>query len=207
MNQAVMVFSNSAARTAAITSPLEGMLTWLEDVNRYEFYNGTSWGSPFGLTQIINQTIGTAVTSVTISNCFSATYDAYKIIVSGGVASGNNAILRFQLGSAANGHSDALIYSSYVGSPGVASLITADAASFRFAGVGQTTGLYANFELFSPFLTRPTLFHATYSDDTNTGTVSGSQTSSTSFTGGTLSVESGTMTGGNIAVYGYRKVA
>jgi hypothetical protein len=43
MNQAVMVFSNSAARTAAITSPVEGMMTWLEDVNRYESYNGTSW--------------------------------------------------------------------------------------------------------------------------------------------------------------------
>jgi hypothetical protein len=43
MNQSVMVFSNSTARSAALTSPLEGMLTWLEDVNRYESYNGTSW--------------------------------------------------------------------------------------------------------------------------------------------------------------------
>jgi hypothetical protein len=42
MNQSVMVFSNSAARTAAITSPVEGMLTWLEDVNRYEVYT-TTW--------------------------------------------------------------------------------------------------------------------------------------------------------------------
>jgi hypothetical protein len=43
MNQSVMVFSNSTARSAALTSPLEGMLTWLEDVNRYESYNGTAW--------------------------------------------------------------------------------------------------------------------------------------------------------------------
>jgi hypothetical protein len=43
MNQSVMVFSNSTARSAAIPSPLEGMLTWLEDLNKYENYNGTSW--------------------------------------------------------------------------------------------------------------------------------------------------------------------
>jgi hypothetical protein len=43
MNQSVMVFSNATARSAAITSPLEGMLTWLEDLNRYENYNGSAW--------------------------------------------------------------------------------------------------------------------------------------------------------------------
>lgn len=43
MNQSVMVFSNSTARAAALTSPVEGMLTWLEDVNRYENYNGSAW--------------------------------------------------------------------------------------------------------------------------------------------------------------------
>jgi hypothetical protein len=43
MNQSVMVFSNAAARTAAITSPVEGMLTWLEDVDRYEAYSLGAW--------------------------------------------------------------------------------------------------------------------------------------------------------------------
>jgi hypothetical protein len=43
MNQSVMVFSNATARAAALTSPLEGMLTWLEDLNRYESYNGSAW--------------------------------------------------------------------------------------------------------------------------------------------------------------------
>jgi hypothetical protein len=58
MNQSVMVFSNSAARTAAITSPLEGMLTWLEDVNRYEVYT-TSW------VQLINPNAWTSYTPTT----------------------------------------------------------------------------------------------------------------------------------------------
>lgn len=43
MNQAVISFSNSTARSSAITSPVEGMLTYLEDVNTFQFYNGTAW--------------------------------------------------------------------------------------------------------------------------------------------------------------------
>jgi len=43
MNQSVMVFSNSTARAAALTAPVEGMLTWLQDTNKYENYNGTAW--------------------------------------------------------------------------------------------------------------------------------------------------------------------
>jgi hypothetical protein len=43
MNQSVMVFASSAARTSAIASPTEGMLTWLEDGNRFEYYSGSAW--------------------------------------------------------------------------------------------------------------------------------------------------------------------
>lgn len=43
MNQSVMVFATSTARATAITSPVEGMLTWLQDSNRYQFYSGTAW--------------------------------------------------------------------------------------------------------------------------------------------------------------------
>jgi formylmethanofuran dehydrogenase subunit A len=43
MNQSVMVFSSSTARASAITSPVEGMMTYLEDTNRFQFYNGTAW--------------------------------------------------------------------------------------------------------------------------------------------------------------------
>jgi hypothetical protein len=43
MRQSVMVFSNSTSRASAITSPNEGMLTWLEDVNKYQYYSGSAW--------------------------------------------------------------------------------------------------------------------------------------------------------------------
>ena len=43
MNQAVITFTNSAARTSAITSPVEGMVTYLADTDTYQFWNGSAW--------------------------------------------------------------------------------------------------------------------------------------------------------------------
>jgi hypothetical protein len=42
---------------------------------------------PGGLTLISTTTIGTTVSSITVSGAFSATYDNYKIVVSGGTGS------------------------------------------------------------------------------------------------------------------------
>jgi hypothetical protein len=43
MDQSVMTFASSAARTSAIASPVEGMITYLEDTNTYETWNGSAW--------------------------------------------------------------------------------------------------------------------------------------------------------------------
>jgi len=43
MDQAVMVFADAAARTAALGSPSEGMVTYLEDTDSLELYT-TVWG-------------------------------------------------------------------------------------------------------------------------------------------------------------------
>ena len=43
MNQSVMVFADSTARSAALTSPTEGMLTYLESDNSLYLYTGSSW--------------------------------------------------------------------------------------------------------------------------------------------------------------------
>jgi hypothetical protein len=39
MQQSIAVFSNAAARTSAITSPVEGQVTYLEDSNSYQYWN------------------------------------------------------------------------------------------------------------------------------------------------------------------------
>ena len=43
MNQSVIVFADSAARTTAIHSPVTGMLTYLEDTSAYESWNGSAY--------------------------------------------------------------------------------------------------------------------------------------------------------------------
>jgi hypothetical protein len=42
-NQTVMVFPSDAVRSTAIVVPLEGMLSWVEDDNKYQYYDGASW--------------------------------------------------------------------------------------------------------------------------------------------------------------------
>ena len=43
MNQSVITFSNSTARGSAITTPVEGMITYLEDTQTYESWDGAAW--------------------------------------------------------------------------------------------------------------------------------------------------------------------
>ena len=43
MQQTVMYFASTTARGSAITSPVEGMVAYLEDSNTYTFWNGSAW--------------------------------------------------------------------------------------------------------------------------------------------------------------------
>lgn len=39
----VLRFASALTRGATLTAPAEGMLTWLQDVNRLDLYDGTGW--------------------------------------------------------------------------------------------------------------------------------------------------------------------
>ncbi len=43
MDQSVMVFADGAARTTAIGTPVEGMLTYLESTGAYEYFDGADY--------------------------------------------------------------------------------------------------------------------------------------------------------------------
>lgn len=57
-DQVVMVFASSSARSSAVSSPSEGMVSYLSDTNAIEFYDGSSWS---GLGDITGVTAGTAM--------------------------------------------------------------------------------------------------------------------------------------------------
>jgi len=210
MNQAVIVFSSSATRAAAIPSPTEGMLTWLQDTNKYEYYNELgAWvtlGAP-GLELIKVETIGTAVSSIPVASAFSTTYDNYKIIIQGGTAS-TTGDLSIQMTGAVTGY-----YS------GTVRVVAAGTGSFTGQSnqasmeIGRyTTGTNqpsATLEIMAPFqAARTTMTSTSIFGDTTNGPfrqIAGFLNNTSSYTGFTILAGSGTLTGGTISVYGYRK--
>lgn len=71
--QGVWVFADSAARTAAVTSPQEGNTSFLKDTNALEIYDGAAWVA-YGSGDITGVTAGTGISgggtsgAVTITN-------------------------------------------------------------------------------------------------------------------------------------------
>jgi hypothetical protein len=43
MQQAVSTFADATARSTQLTSPLEGQVTYLQDVKKLQYWNGSSW--------------------------------------------------------------------------------------------------------------------------------------------------------------------
>lgn len=156
-----------------------------------------------GLVYVKSQTIGTAVTAVTVSDAFSATYDNYRIVVNGGTSSGTQPI-RVQMGSTTTGYYGALVYGNYA-TTAVASATANNAAYWNYAGTTPTGLVGAMFELQNPFAAGVTAITAPYFDATNAGHMSGYLGNNTSYTAVTLTPNAGTWTGCTITVYGYRK--
>jgi hypothetical protein len=206
MQQSIAVFSNAAARTAAITSPVEGQMTYLDDVDRYDHWNGSAWVSPFGLTKLLDSTF-TGQTSVSINNVFSSTYRNYKVLLNVAQKSTNSSMnLRFR----ASG-SDAITNYNFGGShfrtSATAVAFGGDNTSLVRIGASNVLSSSYSIEVFNPFLAQNT--EATinaFGGDLSTwfSTFSGgNQTSSTSFDGFTILPDNGTI-GGSLRVYGYR---
>ena len=168
--------------------------------------DATVFGLPASsLVLIKTQTIGTAVSSVNVTGAFSATYDNYKVIVSGGTATVAT-IMGLKLGATATGYyySNTMFrYNNTASSTG-----SANVTSFERLGVSALTRLHANFELQDPFNAKLTTINYLYADPTTTGeggVGAGFLNNTTSYTDFTLTPASGTYTGGTISVYGYKK--
>jgi hypothetical protein len=88
--QGVWAFADAAARTAAVTSPQEGNMSYLKDTDSVQYYSGSAWvsvGGSSGLTKITTQSF-TSVSAVNVNNCFSATYKRYRVLIKVIAASG-----------------------------------------------------------------------------------------------------------------------
>jgi hypothetical protein len=207
MNQSVMVFSNATARAAALTSPVEGMLTWLEDVNRYENYNGTAWvelGSAPGMVHL-NTTSFSAQSSIMINNVFSTTYDFYEVYMAAiGTGGATGVSIRLaSSGTAATGNNYArqrmLVFSSttYEAS-------SATATSFSIGGIGSSNNGVNKLTLSNPANAQATGFLNLGGRIDNQQFQVGHHNLATAYDGINFFPDSGTITG-TISIYGLRK--
>ena len=160
-----------------------------------------------GLWLVKTQTVGTGVSSVTVTGAFSSTYDNYRITWTGGTLSTGTLVSVYMGASpAANGYSG-----------GRASVTVAGVANgngdnnntnWSYAGVGGTNSCNMAFDLFNPNLTTRTWIFSQYFEfltATAFGTYVGILDNTTSYTSFTLDPSgAATMTGGTIRVYGYR---
>jgi hypothetical protein len=162
-----------------------------------------------GLQFVKKQTIGTAVSSVTVTDAFNANYENYKILISGGVASGNIR-LHLSLGAITTNYYNALVQVNYSATAVTSS--SNNPATFPYwenVGSASTANTSLNIDILSPFLAKPTSFMCINPALTPTGVPgfatwnSGYNASSTSVTSFTVTTSGGTLTGGTIYVYGY----
>jgi hypothetical protein len=206
MDQTVMSFAGTAARGSAIGTATEGMTTFMEDTDRLESWTGSQWTSPTDLVLVKTQTIGTAVSSVTVTNAFSSAYDSYRIVISGGGASATGNI-GTRLGASTAGYSHGVILIAY-GTGAVSGAASGPpAANFAFTGFHNASVLDYSVDFVNPFLAKPTAMSAPFVGDTQGGQTIGYHNVSTSYTDFTIfpTNVAHTLTGGIINVYGYRK--
>lgn len=202
------VIDSAAARPA---SPYEGQVIFQKDTDQLLVWNGTAWvipnspaQNPGGLEFIKSQVPGSGVSSVTVTDAFSSTYDNYRIVVTGITPDASNT-WRLMIGSGrTNAHYGVMNYSPYSGAVG--DIRVGNEASIH-CNLTQINVNNAQFtcDILSPFLaTRTTMigqgFGRLYYCD-----FAGADDSLVSYTSFTLLTNGGTMSGGNIAVYGYRK--
>jgi hypothetical protein len=208
----VPVFATTVERDAAFNGSgekvlAEGQLAYLEDSNIVQYYDGAAWATvgpiPGGLALISTTTIGTAVASVTVSGAFSATYDNYRIIVSGGAGSTNDR-LKMTVGATTTGYYSSAIGQSY-GNVTQAGAVS-NGAAWDFVGYFNTDGIALDMQVLAPNLAKNTFINGGYAQNLTTGAgfaVGGYVANTTQYTAFTITTNAGTLTGGTIRVYGY----
>ena len=105
--QTVMVFASSAARTSALSGVLaEGMVSYLQDTNAVEVYNGSAWVGVSGAGDVTEVQAGTGISVASgtgpipvVTNTMATAIDAEGDLIIGDAA---DAFQRLAIGSNGN---------------------------------------------------------------------------------------------------------
>ena len=213
MDQTVMNFAGTAARSSAIATPTTGMTTYIgvtgtATIPQIETYTGSAWQTPYGLTLVANVSFSAA--SIQVEGIFSAVYDNYRVelaidapaasawtgvqMVSGSTPTTTSTysyMRRFDYNTAAGG------YEASATSDRMNAMFT-NAAGFGFVG----------FDLANPFLTKNTFLAGTGASRVTAGgagygyLVQGITPDTTSYNG--IKFLFPASCAGTLKIYGYR---
>ena len=159
-----------------------------------------------GLVYVTQTTIGSGAASVTINNCFSATYNSYEIVITGGGTTSGDYGINMRLGSTTTGYYFVGEYRNYANT--VNNVINGNnAGQWEATGIATTNTLAAKIFVHNPFLTKNSFYSATYVYNNTAGGIAqmgGYLNDSTSYTGCTFFMNASTFSGGTITIYGHR---
>lgn len=219
MNQSartgVPVFADTTARDAAFGGTgekvlAEGQLCYVENltgVAQIQYYDGAAWVSlaAGGLAFVTSQSFS-AVSSVSVNNCFTSTYTNYFIIYNNSSIT-TSAAMTMRLRASSTDNSSANynwvgFYQPY--SSGSITTQNGSGATSFTVGWNNTAGSSGTITLRDPQTTAYTAFQSFgYNLNSDTNNYGGNMTVTTSYDGFTLLF--GSNCTGVVAVYGYAK--
>ena len=167
-------------------------------------------GKKSGLV-LLNTTSFSAVSSQSINDVFSATYDNYRILVNVSSASATATLgFRFRVSGSDDSNNVYRFGGWYASMESGVSGFDSNATGTSFLTSSHISGAYPTYtqlEIAQPFSAAPTPIQATFTYNNGVYTASqrlGTHTNSTSFTGFTLVASSGNVTG-RVLTYGYNQ--
>lgn len=205
------VNANDLSGTTLASNVVSSSLTSVGTITNLQATAATINGwlvSQPGLVLVKTQAVGSGVTSVDVTSCFSSSYENYKVTYTNGSGSTTGLItLQFLSGSTPSTtgyHGGA----AWINVGGGTWQLAADnnTSQWNYAGGTASTYAFASFELLQPFLAKQTVGNGTFSqlDNGRTGQCFLHHAVATSYDGLRFGISAGTLTGGTIRVYGYR---
>jgi hypothetical protein len=211
MDQTVMSFAGTAARGSAIGTATEGMYTHLEDSDKLEFWDGSAWRTPFGLTLLADTDFSAAAT-VNANNLFTSEFTSYYATMEMTSAStGGTVTLRYSDNTSpitASNYNHVLVLGTFSATSEVSAV---SGATSQTVGVVTTTSNVFDFDIMNISATAATTTPGVLCRKVGAGgtggftVVSGGgiYTAAVKVTGFGISISGGNMTG-SLKVYGKR---
>jgi hypothetical protein len=209
-SQVVMVFASAAARTSAIASPQEGMISFLKDTNSTEYYSGAAWVAIAGAAAAsalvyVGQGTFSAATSATLDNCFTSTYRNYLLYLDYTASAGSEVRVTFRTSGVDNTNANYYSTILYGAGGSAGSSASGGQTSAKIGGGATTNGGLVAATIYAPEATAQSRIesrgHKDVAGNAEVHVYTAGFTGTTSFDGIKLSTPTGNLTG-TFRIYG-----